>query len=109
MVLNETGRSTWDWRQNSLLTVDRSVKKVIYNPEYFAMKHFSTIVQPGAKRIGVDEGPLINAVAYLNPNRSKVVVFANDSEEPITVDVEAEWLRVKLDVPARSMNTVVFP
>lgn len=109
MALDETGRSTWNWRQNSLITVNRPGGGVLYNPEFYAMKHFSSVVRPGAKRIGVNGGPFQNVVAFLNPSGSRVLIFANDSEQPVSAALDAGGTELKLEVPAKSMNTITLP
>jgi len=108
MVLNETGRSTWNWRQNSLITVDRTAHKVIYNPEFYALKQVSAAVSPGAKRVAVSGGPFKYTVAFLNPAGSEVLVFENDAARPVTAEIEAAGARWRVEAPARSMNTVTF-
>jgi glucosylceramidase len=108
MILNETGRSTWDWRQNSLITVIRRKQKVVYNPEFFAMKHFSVFVQPGARRIEITGSSFKNIVAFRNPAGDQVIVFVNDAEQPVSAELEVAGARVKLNVPAKSMNTVTI-
>jgi len=40
-VLDETGKSMWGWKQNSMITVTSSTKEVVYNPEFYLLKHFS--------------------------------------------------------------------
>ncbi|MEO1237999.1 MAG: glycosyl hydrolase, partial [Planctomycetota bacterium] len=49
MILPPGGDSTWGWKQNTMITVDADAQAVVYNPEYFVMKHFAHAVQPGAK------------------------------------------------------------
>jgi glucosylceramidase len=53
MILSEKSTSTWGWKQNSLLKIDSQTKQIIYNPEFYAMKHFAHFVRPGAVRIAV--------------------------------------------------------
>ena len=108
LVLNESGRSSWNWRQNSLVTIDRRQETVTYNPEFYSLKHFSANVLPGAKRIAVSGGPFSNVVAFLNPSGEKVVIFANDSAQVTPCELETRHARVNLTVPARSMNTIVL-
>jgi glucosylceramidase len=108
LVLNETGRSTWNWRQNSLIIVDRTAHKVIYNPEFYAMKHVSAAVAPGAKRVAVNGGPFKNVAAFRNPSGSEVLVFANDTDQPVTAEIAAAGGRWRLTAPARSMNTLTL-
>ncbi len=50
-VLDETGKSMWGWKQNSMITVNSTTKEVVYNPEFYLLKHFSYYVQPGAIKI----------------------------------------------------------
>ena len=108
-VLNEEGTSTWGWRQNSLLTVNRSTKQVQYNPEFYAMKHFSANVLPGAKRIAVSGGPFAEIAAFRNPLGTKVLEFENDSEKTAVATIESGGKLYQLSVPAQSMNTVTIP
>jgi len=105
MVLDESGLSRWNWKQNSLLTVNRKTGTIIDNPEYFAMKHFSATVLSGARRIAVT-GPFKNIVAFQNPDGSKVVQFENDTDQVVSADVNVGSSPARLEVPAKSMNTL---
>ncbi|HLP77565.1 MAG TPA: glycoside hydrolase family 30 beta sandwich domain-containing protein, partial [Candidatus Paceibacterota bacterium] len=107
MVLDESGLSRWNWKQNCLLTVDRRSQTVIYNAEFYAMKHFSATVLPGARRIAVDGGPFKEIVAFQNPDGSKVLAFANGTDQTVSVAVQTGGGTFRLDVPAKSMNTLV--
>lgn len=51
MVLDETGRSSWGWRQNSLITVDRAGGAWRRNPDLDVLALFSRHIQPGAVRV----------------------------------------------------------
>jgi glucosylceramidase len=109
MVLDESGLSRWNWRQNSLLTVDRKSETVKYNSEFYALKHFSATVLPGARRIAVSGGPLKDVVAFQNPDGSKVLAFANKTDQAVSATVQAGAVTsLRLDVPAQSMNTIVL-
>ena len=107
-VLNDAETSSWGWRQNSLLTVDRSTKQVRYNPEFYAMKHFSASVLPGARRITVSGGPFPQIVAFANPNGNQVLEFENDSEQSLDATLQSGGKLYLLRVPAKSMNTVTL-
>jgi glucosylceramidase len=85
MVLNEKEESSWDWKQNSMITVNRDTKEIKYNPEFYVMKHFSHSVMPGAKRVkteGEHEGSFI---AFKNPDESIVCILSNFKDEEKTV------------------------
>jgi glucosylceramidase len=108
MVLDESGLSRWNWRQNSLLTVDRKTETVKYNSEFYAMKHFSATVQPGARRIAVSGGPFKDVVAFQNPDGSKVLAFANGGDQTTSATVQVGETACQLDVPPKSINTVIL-
>lgn len=73
MVLNETGKSQWGWKQNSMITVDSNTKIVTYNPEFYLMKHFSSFVKPGAFKVETSDE---NCIAFKNDD-SVVIVYYN--------------------------------
>ncbi len=74
MVLNETGKSQWGWKQNSMITVDTENKKIAYNPEFYLMKHFSNHIEEGAYKI---ESSDKNCLAFKNAD-SIVVIYYNE-------------------------------
>ncbi|KGE13320.1 glycoside hydrolase family 30 protein [Sphingobacterium deserti] len=51
MILNETGKSGWNWKQNSLVTIDRGNQQITYNPDYAVMFLMSTYIRPGYVRV----------------------------------------------------------
>jgi glucosylceramidase len=92
MVLNEKEESSWDWKQNSMITVNRETKEIKYNPEFYVMKHFSYSIMPEAKRIktaGEHEGSYI---AFKNPDGSIVCILSNfsDSEKTVKLNICGE-------------------
>lgn len=88
MVLDETGKSQWGWKQNSMISIDRASKEITYNPEFYVMKHFSAYIDLGAHKIETSDGNCLafkNAdsviVIYYNPDRATSKTFKmNDSE-----------------------------
>lgn len=108
MALDESGLSRWNWRQNSLLTIDRKAETVNYNSEFYSMKHVSTTVLPGAQRIAVSGGPFKKTVAFQNRDGSKVLLILNDTDQVVSATLDTGATPVRLDVPAKSMNTVVL-
>jgi glucosylceramidase len=116
LVLNEKSTSTWGWKQNSLLKIDGQ-KGIIYNPEFYSLKHFSHFVQPGAMRIGVSAKPKnsgetiftnSNVVAFRNPTGEVVVIFENAGDEIQPISLQSERGAATLEIPARSMNSFVL-
>lgn len=108
MVLDESGLSNWNWKQNSLITIDRKKDTVTYNPEFFAMKHFSSLVLPGAKRIELISKSPVNAVAFVNPSGDQVVEIINNASDPYPLIIQNKNKYFKMSIPAKSMNTIVL-
>jgi len=96
MVLDSSGNSSWGWKQNSLISVDRINNKVNYNMDYFVMQHFSHFVQPGAHLLKTAYHE--DTLSFRNPDGSYVVVAANPSYsvKEITMKVGDQTVRAKL-------------
>lgn len=112
MVLNETGNSSWNWRQNALITVNQRSGKVTYNGEYYVYKHFSHFVKPGAKRI-LSTGWWGDKIAFKNLDGSIVVIVANSSGDDFDTSIAFGGVdgkdTIKVQIPAHSVNTFVVP
>jgi glucosylceramidase len=110
MVLDETGASSWGWKQNASITVNKTTGKVTTNGEYYVMRHFSQFVKPGAKRV-LSSGSFSNKIAFVNADGSAVVVLSNATGQAvnatITVSGRANGDTIKVSLPAQSMNTIV--
>ena len=106
LSLQEGGESRWGWKQNSLVTVDVQTKKYRYNHEYYVLKHVSHFVMSGAKRLQT-EGTEDNALGFVNPDDSVVVVMRNEAgfERPVRVTVDGR--AVVCAMAPDSLNTVV--
>jgi glucosylceramidase len=116
IVLDEHGKNIdakSPWPQNSAVVVNRATRQVAYTPMFWATKHFSGLVEIGARLIGV-EGPdsadvHADALAFVNPDGSVVVQLLNDlgTARSVRVDVSASVFDVSL--PPRSFATLVVP
>ena len=78
IALSNDSVSTWGWKQNSLVTVDKANGTYRYNPEFYVMKHFSQYVQPGAKRIETKGHWTSNSLVFENPDKSLVVLVGSN-------------------------------
>ena len=106
--LLDGGISTWMWRQNSLVVVDKEKGTFRYSPEYYVLKHASHYVQPGARVLTLG-GTYGDALGFLNPDGSTVLLLANQSDAPKTVSVEGLPGRSRVvTLPAGSINTLVL-
>ena len=108
MVLDTVGKSLDNWPQNALLTVDRSAKRLIVTPAYYAFRHFSQSIAIGATHIGTTENN--DALAFKNPNNSIVVQIYNKgtAAKRMTVGVGSALSQAlyQFDVPAHGWGTL---
>jgi glucosylceramidase len=84
---------------------DRKTKTVHYNPSFYAIKHFSSHVQPGAKRIASElSSDTLTHVAFVNPDQSIAIIIQNetDADEIITID------NTNIAITAHSISTLIL-
>ncbi|UMB53317.1 hypothetical protein MKD41_13380 [Lutibacter sp. A64] len=108
MVLDETGKSQWGWKQNSMISIDRTSKAITYNPEFYLMKHLSAFVKPGAVKLATT-GDTDNAIVFYNEAENEVVVLAyNNAEEnnELKLNVNNQEINALLD--AKSFNSIAI-
>jgi glucosylceramidase len=118
MILSEKATSSWGWKQNSLLIIDAPTKTIVYNPEFYSLKHVSHFVQPGASRIGcsiTSADTALNAaftdrtaIAFRNPSGELVLVVANPGKTVQPLTIQSGHSTARVDLPASSMNTFVL-
>ncbi len=107
MVLAPTGLSTWGWRQNAMVTVDPQTRQVTLNPEFHVMKHFSRFIAPGAVRLPLAGCLAANALAFENPDGSRVTVVANPLKTERACVLGDEQTAVRVTLAPESFNTIV--
>jgi glucosylceramidase len=107
MILDNSGKSTWGWLQNAMISIDTAQKKVRYNPQYYVVKHFSYYVMPGAKKLK-SSGNFANQVAFKNPDGSVVVVLDNTGTSQMALGITVGGIMVNTQLPGKSFATVVF-
>lgn len=108
MILDESALSSWGWKQNSMLTIDRTTKEVLYNYEYYVMMHFSHYIEPGAKRISSSGSVDGSMIAFKNPDRSIILLVSNFSDEKRTADISLEQENFKVALEPSSIYTLRF-
>lgn len=106
MVLDQSGMSTWAWKQNMLISIDKTTKVVKYNPEYYLMKHLGHSVLPGAYRVKTSGGK--DHLAFKNPNGETVLLFVNTDDTDKDVSVSVYGKSVKIKMKGKSINTFVL-
>jgi glucosylceramidase len=91
-----------------IVQIDTRSGDITYNLEYYALAHFSRYIQPGAIRIGSNQGGGIENVAAVNPNGTTVVVVWNSNHAERTVQITAGAYAFQYPMPARSVATFIF-
>ncbi|OFY67150.1 MAG: hypothetical protein A2Y71_03935 [Bacteroidetes bacterium RBG_13_42_15] len=103
-VLDETGKSMWGWKQNSMITVNSSTKEVVYNPEFYLLKHFSYYIQPGARKVKTD-GNNTGMLAFQNPDKSLILIVGNKEDAAKETNIRIGKKRLSVRVEPHSFNT----
>jgi len=106
LSLDKDGFSRWGWRQNSLISVDPIKKTFTYNFEYYLLKHVSHFVMPGAKLLDIN-GANSKILAFVNPDKSIVVVLRNDETVDKKVSLKIGKVMINPLLKADSFNTFV--
>ena len=100
IFLNETGKSQWGWKQNSMISINSADGKVVFNPEFYLMKHFSHFIGAGFVKV---ESSDASCLAF-RKGSELIIVYYNDGD---AVAQQFTIGDVKLDVrlAAQSFNT----
>ena len=105
MVLDETGKSQWGWKQNSMISITKSTGTVVYNPEYFLMKQLSRSVLAASHKVK-SSGNYDRNICFLSPDRKKLILMVNNIEnasKDIRVKIAGQLLKATLK--PHSINT----
>ncbi len=108
-ILCDQGRSPWGWKQNALIRVRSSNRTFSFRPEYYAVKHFSHFVKPGAIQLAYTPWTdKVKALCYRNPDGGIVVVMTNwaDAERRVSFTVADQFYSLALK--PHSFNTVTL-
>jgi len=105
MVLDQTGKSRWGWKQNSMITVDNIKGTITYNPEFYLMKHMSYFIEPGATKLGVS-GEFDQLLAFENPDQSLVIVIYNKENKVKKLKIKVDNQLLVADLKPVSFNTI---
>ena len=88
-----------------MITIDGT--RVLYNPEFYVMRHFAHAIAPGARRIDTEGSWSGNAVAFANPDGSRVAVVRNPLAQPAALDLAVGAHRFHARLAPESLNTLV--
>lgn len=98
----------WGGKCNSLITVNKETKSYRYNPEFYLLMHNSHFIHPGAKRLETS-GQFDNLLAFLNPDRSVVIVVVNTNDQPRSLNIGVRTQMFSADIKPLSINTFLVP
>ena len=104
--LKQNSISRWGWKQNSLISVDETNKTYRYNNDYYVLKHLSHYVKPGAKLL-VTEGEFKNLLAFVNPDKSVVMILQNENETEKAINIKIENKNISIVLEPDSFNTIL--
>jgi len=104
LVLDETEKNSTGWPQYSPIEVNKITKKVLFYPQYYVFKHFSSFVKPGAFRIK-NIGNYNDKIAFENPNGNIVIVIQNSSEKIKQLAININGLKIKPSLPPHFWST----
>lgn len=107
MILDDMGLSTWMWRQNSMITIDRFSKAITYNPEYYVMKHFSHFLPAGSLRVDCQSENNSKALAFKTPDDQLIVMLTNQTEEEVTEIIQVGKKSYSVTLPAHAIATFI--
>jgi len=102
------GISRWGWSQNSLVVVDPESKTYNYTIEYYLLKHMSHFVRPGARKLETD-GEYKDLLAFLNPDKSVVVLIANQLQTAKVVKIRIGNDTFLAELKPNSFSTITVP
>ena len=99
--------STWGWRQNSLVSVDTATKTFRYNHDYYLLKHLTHFVDVGA-RVLETTGTCDDALAFLNPDGTVVMLVRNELSRPQLLQVQVSDRALAIELPPDSVGTLAM-
>jgi len=108
MVLDDTGLSSWGWKQNALVTVNQKSGGVTYTPEFFLFKHLAHFVPAGSERLDCN-GNFDNALAFITPDRHLVLTAVNVHNYAVAFAAKIGNRNINVKLAASSFNTFIVP
>lgn len=111
MILDEEGKSIDSikpWPQNAAIVIDKNTKKIIYTPMYYAFKHFSYFIKPGAHLLDPDKSNN-DVISFLNPDGEIIIILQNKNikTKKLIISLDTCWFTIEL--PETSWSTIVVP
>jgi glucosylceramidase len=107
MILEEGGVSTWGDPQNAMITIDNR-NKVIFNPDFYVMKHFSSAVQREAIRLGTSGSFSADSLVFRNPDASIALELFNPFKEKYLLQCDIGDSSYQFELDPQSVNSILL-
>lgn len=104
---DQTGKSTWGWAQNSLVSVDTNARTYRFNHDYYLLKQLTHFVDVGAKSLQTS-GTCDDALAFLNPDGKVVLLLRNTLPHAQMVQVQVGERNIVAELPQDSVGTLTI-
>ena len=83
--------------------------ELIYTPSYYFIGHFSKFIKPQAKRISTTTSrSTLESTSFINENGTIATVVLNRTDAEIDYKLIVLENEVSLQIPARSIQTIVY-
>lgn len=83
--------------------------ELIYTPSYYYIGHFSKFIQPGAKRVSTTcSRTYLQSTTFRNTDGSFATIVMNDTDKMIEYKLFVSDQIIKLSIPSRAMQTIVY-
>lgn len=92
-----------------LIEVNEQTGEVKKTIDYYTLGHFSKFVRPGAVRVYSTNAPGVITAAFVNRDRTRVLVAFNETKEEKRFQVEWRGRWMELALPALGGATIVWP
>ena len=83
-------------------------EKLILNPSYYYVGHFSKYIKPGAVHIASSGTDQLLYVGFKNPNGEIVLIIQNQHDTPVEVTLKGFNTPINFKVIERSISTVIL-
>jgi glucosylceramidase len=109
LILEKNGESgpTTDSRQNCMIAMDTTIKRIKFTSQYYALKHFSYYIRPGSRIIKAT-GTFKNHVSAKNTNGSIAVVAQNNNTTAQTVRIKFGTKMASASLPPSSFGSFLI-
>jgi glucosylceramidase len=88
---------------------DTRTDSLIYTPAYYYIGHFSKFIRPGAKRVSTTSSrSQLLSTSFLNADGKMVTIVMNSFEMKINFKLFVGSFATELQIPARSIQTLIY-